>query len=542
MTTLLGLIAACSAASLISAPLCASSAPTPVPVNVLTFHNNNARTGHNPHERVLSQWNVRPSKFGKLFSYPVDGYLYAQPLYASAIEIPGQGTHNVVYAASEHDSVYAFDADGLSGTPVWHQSFIDPASGITTVDSLNDLHCDNLVPEVGITGTPVISLENQALYVVSETRNQNTGEFILQLHALDLATGAEKFGGPMAINAIVPGTGNGNDGTGHVPFAPMLANQRSALLLQNGVVYVAFASNCDSGPYHGWVIAYDARTLAQRAVFNSTPNGAEGGIWQSGNGPAASAAGMIFVGIGNGSFDGKTEFGESYVKLDPKTLRVKDYFSPSNESSLSNTDEDAGTPGALIVPTQASGPAASELVGGVKTGRWFLINRAAMGKFCDWCANDYAVEVVNSRARIFDAPAFAFGMLYGGGAGAHLKGWQLVNGMLSPTAVVRSSNFFGYPGASPSISSAGSIHRLVWALDVSGYASSAPAVLHAYWAPNLAELYSSAESGARDTAGPAVKFTVPTIANGKVYVGTQIELDAYGLLPPAAVISRASHP
>ena len=527
----LELIAALLAVALVAPPLRAASAPTPVPANVLTFHNDNARTGHNPHERVLSQWNVSPFKFGKLFSYPVDGYLYAQPLYASGI----QGTHDVVYAASEHDSVFAFDADGLSAAPLWRRSFIDPADGITTVDSLNDVDCDNLVPEIGITGTPVISLANQALYVVSETKNQNTGEFILQLHALDIATGAEKFGGPATIGATVPGSGAGNDGNGHVPFVPMLANQRSALLLQNGLVYVAFASNCDKGPYHGWVMAYDALTLSQKAVFNSTPNGNSGGIWQSGNGPAASPAGMVFVGIGNGSFNGTTDFGESYVKLDPNNLRVKDYFSPSNEASLSNTDQDMGTPGGLILPMQTSGPAAAELVGGVKTGGWFLMNRAAMGTFCDSCANGEAIEMVDSRAPIFDAPAFAFGMLYGAGAGARLKGWQLSNGTLSSTAVLRSSNLFGYPGASPSISSDGNTHRLVWALDVSGYASSAPAVLHAYWAPNLAELYNSAESGARDRAGPAVKFAVPTVAGGRVYVGTQTELDVFGILPPAAV-------
>jgi hypothetical protein len=518
-------------------PLRAASTPTPTPApaNVLTFHNNNARTGHNPYEHVLSQWNVNPSRFGKLFVYPVDGYLYAQPLYASAISIPGEGVHNVVYAASEHDSVSAFDADGLSATPLWHQSFIDPADGITTVDSLNDVDCDNLVPEIGITGTPVISLANRALYVVSEVKNQGSGEFIMQLHALDLATGAEKFGGPATIAAAVSGSGTGNDGRGHVPFVPMLANQRSALLLQNGLVYVAFASNCDKGAYHGWVMAYDALTLARKAVFNSTPDGSEGGIWQSGNGPAASASGMIFVGIGNGSFNGTTDFGESYVKLDPNTLRVKDYFSPSNEASLSNTDEDMGTPGGLILPAQPSGPTASELVGGAKTGGWFLINRAAMGRLCDSCADDNAIEVVDSRAPIFEAPAFAFGMLYGAGAGARLKAWQLSNGLLSSTAVMRSSNLFGYPGASPSISSDGSTHRIVWALDVSGYASSAPAVLHAYWAPDLAELYNSAESGARDMAGPAVKFAVPTVAGGKVFVGTQTELDVYGLLPPVSV-------
>ncbi|MGA8058559.1 MAG: hypothetical protein WB999_09965, partial [Candidatus Binataceae bacterium] len=235
----------------------AAATPTPAPVNVLTFHNDNMRSGLNPHETNLSPSNVKVRTFGKLFSYPVDGYLYAEPLYVSQLAIPGQGTHNVVYAASEHDSVYAFDADGLVTTPLWQDSFIDPAAGITTVSALNDVDCGNLVPEIGITGTPVISLDNQALYVVSETKNQNNDTFALELHALDLATGAEKPGSPVPISATVAGTGLGNDGHGHVSFVPALALQRPALLLSNGMLYIAFGSNCDKGPYHGWLLAYD---------------------------------------------------------------------------------------------------------------------------------------------------------------------------------------------------------------------------------------------------------------------------------------------
>jgi hypothetical protein len=208
----------------------AAATSTPVPINIVTFHNDNMRSGLNPHETKLLPANVNVNTFGKLFSYPVDGYLYAEPLYVSQLAIPGQATHNVVYVASEHDTVYAFDADGLVTTPLWQKSFIDPANGITTVSALNDIGCTNLVPEIGITGTPVISLANQALYVVSETKNQNTGAFALELHALDLATGAEKFGGPVPISATVAGVGNGNDGHGHVSFVAKLALQRPALL------------------------------------------------------------------------------------------------------------------------------------------------------------------------------------------------------------------------------------------------------------------------------------------------------------------------
>jgi hypothetical protein len=512
----------------------ASVLAAPVPVNVLTFHNDNLRSGHNQHETILRPSNVTSRTFGKLFSYPVDGYLYAEPLYVSQLAIPGQGMHNVVFVASEHDSVYAFDADGLVTAPLWQTSFIDPSNGITTVDALNDIHCGNLVPEIGITSTPVISLANQALYVVSEVKNQNTNSYPIELHALDLATGAEKFGGPVPISATVNGTGLGNDGHGHVPFVPKLALQRSALLLANGMVYLAFASNCDLGNYHGWLLAYDALTLVQKAAFNATPNGSEGGIWQSANGPSASQAGNVFIGLGNGTFNGTTDYADSFVKLDPM-LHVLDYFTPSGQLEMSLLDDDGGITGAVLLPEQPFGPAAYELMGGIKSGRFYLLNRGPMGKFCLACEDSQAIGIVDTGARLFDAPAYGFGLIYIGGVGVKLKAWSIINGRMSAGPVAHSPTAFGYPGTSPAISSDGGLHRTVWALDDSGYGASAPAVLHAYWASNLAETYNSAQApGSRDTAGPAVKFTVPTVANGKVYVGTQTELDVYGLLstPP----------
>ena len=513
-----------------AAPLKAA-APTPAPVNVLTFHNDNMRSGHNRGETILKVSNVNSATFGKLFSYPVDGYLYAEPLYVSQLAIAGQGTHNVVFAATEHDSVYAFDADGLTPTPLWQASFIDPANGITTVNA-TDVQCDNLVPEIGITGTPVISLENQALYVVSEAKDQNTGSYLMELHALDLATGEEKPGSPVSISATVNGTGLGNDGHGHVSFVPQLALQRPALLLANGMIYIAFASNCDRGDYHGWVLAYDALTLVQRAAFNTTPNGSEGGIWQSGNGPSASQFGDVFVGIGNGTFNGKTDYGDSFVKLDPM-LRVVDYFTPSDQATLSANDDDGGITGAVLLPPQTLGPATLEVMGGIKSGRFYLLRRSSMGRFCATCNDSQAIGVLETGFPLFDAPAYAFGFVYLGGVGARLKAWPIINGRLSASAAARSATAFGYPGASIAISSDGSVRRIVWALDESGYGNSLPAVLHAYWAPDLSERYNSAQAGSRDTAGPAVKFAVPTVANGKVYVGTQTELDVYGPLPTA---------
>jgi hypothetical protein len=376
------------------------------------------------------------------------------------------------------------------------------------------------VPQIGITGTPVINLQSQALYVVSEVKNQNTNTYLIQLHALDLATGAEKFGGPVTISASVAGTGAGNDGAGHIPFVAKLANQRPALLLANGMVYVAFASNCDLGNYHGWLLAYDALTFAQRAVFNATPNGGNGGIWQSGNGPAATSFGKIFIGIGNGTFDGRRDYGDSFVKLDP-TLHVIDYFTPSNENTLNDTDEDAGITGAVLLPDPTF-----ELMGGVKTGRFYLLSRGSMGKFCLPCNDSQAVSILDLGHSIFDVPAYALGRVYIGAVGARLKSWSVMNGKLSPFAAARSANTFKYPGTTPAISSDAGLHLIVWALDVSG----GPAILHAY-RTDLTEIYNSAQAGSRDTAGPGVKFTVPTVANGKVYVGTQTELDVYGLLP-----------
>jgi hypothetical protein len=284
------------------------------------------------------------------------------------------------------------------------------------------------------------------------------------------------------------------------------------------------------------MMAYDAATLVQKAVFNSTPNGSEGGIWQSGNGPSASQYGNTFIGIGNGTFNGNqlnpTDYGDSFVKLNP-TLRVMDYFTPSNQAALAATDEDGGITGAVLLPDQQFGPATFELIGGVKTGRFYLLNRAPMAKFCSACNDSQAIGRVDIGFGLFDAPAFAKGLVYIGGVGARLKAWKVLNGRMSARPVAKTATAFGYPGTSPAVSSNAGFQAIVWALDVSGFASGDPAVLHAYWAYNLSELYNSAQaSGSRDAAGPAVKFTVPTIANGKVYVGTQTELDVYGLLHP----------
>jgi hypothetical protein len=279
------------------------------------------------------------------------------------------------------------------------------------------------------------------------------------------------------------------------------------------------------GKYHGWVLAYDALTLAPKAVFNPTRNGSAGGIWQSGNGPAATSSGNIFIGIGNGTFDGTADYGDSFVKLDPM-LHVLDYFTPSNEYTLDVTDQDGGITGMVLLRGQTY-----EAMGGVKSGRFYLLSRGPMGKFCSFCDDSQALGVLNLTSQIFDVPAYAVGRVYIGAAGARLKSWSILNGQLSPVAAARSANTFGYPGTSPSISSDAGVHPVAWTLDVSGYGDGDPAILHAYRADDLTETYNSTQAGSRDTAAAGVKFTVPTVANGKVYVGTQTELDVYGLLP-----------
>ena len=293
--------------------------------SVLTFHNDNARDGANLTETTLTPANVNPTNFGKVASFAVDGYVYAQPLYASNLNVPGVGAKGVVFVATEHDSVYAFDAGAPTGAaPLWHDSFINPAAGVTTVPQADVISTD-IAPEIGITGTPVIDAATNTLYVVAKTKEVTGGvtSYVQRLHALDATTGAEKFGGPVVISATVPGTGDGSV-NGAVTFDPLRENQRSGLLLSNGVLYAAWASHGDNGPYHGWVMAYNAATLQQLAVFNASPDDGEAGIWMNGCGPSADAAGNLYLASGNGDFDANTAGGSSYgdsaIKLSPASL------------------------------------------------------------------------------------------------------------------------------------------------------------------------------------------------------------------------------
>jgi hypothetical protein len=501
---------------------------------MLTYHNDNARTGQNLNETVLTPANVDPATFGKLFSYAVDGYVYAQPLYVSDVPIGGQ-LHNVVIVATQHDSVYAFDADNRTTEPLWHTSFIDPANGVTTVSS-GDVSCTDIIPEIGITSTPVVDPVTGSLYVVAKT-NEN-GIMTHRIHVLDITTGAAKPGSGVAIQPSVPGSADPNDGNGLVLFDSHRELQRAALLLNDNVLYVAFASHCDSLPTHGWIAAYDARTLAMLAALNVTPDGEEGGIWHSGGGPAADAAGNVFVVTGDGTFDaseGGNNYGDSILKLDGQTLAVLDYFTPHDQLTLAGGDLDLGSGGPVLLPDQVVGPEHLLIMAG-KAGTIYLVDRNNMGHIGATSDDQIVQSLPNALGsgfgKFFGLPTFFGSSIYFVGKADTLKAFTFTDGQLSASPAAETSTVFGFPGGTPAVSAEGSANGIVWVLQNDQFSSSGPTVLHAYDATNVAvELYNSGQNASRDYAGPAVKFTVPTVANGKVYVGTQDRLTAFGLLP-----------
>ena len=514
-------------------------------VSVTTQHNDNSRTGQNLSETLLTPANVNPTSFGKLFAYPVDGMIYAQPLYLSNISING-GAHNVVFVATEHDSVYAFDADNQSGSGaglLWQVSLLSPdhgaAAGATTVPWSAGA---DIEPEAGITGTPVIDPATQTLYVVSDSK-EGTSQ-VLRLHALDVRTGAEKFAGPVTINASVPGTGAGS-ANGTLSFNPVWENQRPGLLLLNGIVYVGFSSHEDAGPWHGWILGYDGGSLRQTGAFCVTPNGVGGGIWMSGAGLAADRPdpvghpyGRMFVPTGNGDYGvAQKNYSDSHLNLDLTggVLTVADEFTTGIQAYLTNNDLDADSGGLLILPAQTAGTHPNLLVQAGKVGTIYLLDRDNLGGYNT--TSDQAVQelqdAVGSRG-VWSSPAYWNGTVYYWGQFDHLKAFSMINGLLSAKPV-ESSESQGFPGATPSISANGNSQGIVWSIDSSGSVNGAAAILRAHDATNVATtLYSSTVNPLRDKAGAAVKFAVPTIANGKVYVGTARELDVYGFLAAAA--------
>ncbi len=506
----------------------------PSATDVLTYHNDIARTGQNLNETILTMSNVTSAKFGKLGLYSVDGLVDAQPLYASSVVVPSNGTHNILIAATEHDSVYAFDAD--TGATIWHSSMLK--SGETTSDNRG---CSQVTPEIGVTSTPVIdrtSGANGAVYVVAMSKD-SSGNYHQRLHALDLALGAELFNGPTEIQAMYPGTGDNSNGTS-VMFDPGQYEDRAGLLLMNGIVYTGWTSHCDIRPYTGWIIAYSKSTLAQTSVLNITPNGNEGAIWMAGAGLAADTSGNIYFLDANGDFDttlnssgfpSNGDYGNAFMKLSTSAgLAVADYFEMYNQSSENGSDTDLGSGGAMVLPdlNDGAGHTMHLAVGAGKDSNLYVVNRDSMGKFNPSNNNSIYQELAGALpGGVFAMPAYFSNTVYYGSVGNPIQAFTITNAKLSTSAAAHTANSFGYPGATPSVSANGASNGIVWAVE-----NSSPAVLHAFDAGTLNELYNSNQAASgRDHFGNGNKFMVPTIVNGKVFVGTPNGVVVFGLLP-----------
>ena len=538
----LGLIALCAA---ISSTAFAQT-------NVTTYHNDTARTGANTGETILTPTNVNATSFGRLFSASVDGYVYAQPLYMAGVTM-GVGTyqagttHNMVIVATEHDSIYAFDADsngGANAAPLWQISLLDSAHGAATGASSvpsGDVGSGDIVPEVGITATPVIDQATKTLYVVGKTKE--SGTYVQRLHAIDITTGLEKFGGPVALAASVPGTGTGSSG-GTLKFDPLWENNRPGLLLLNGIVYMAFAAHGDNGPWHGWLLAYNAATLKQTGAWCPSPNSLGSGIWMSGAGLAADVPtgkpyGRIFTVTGNGTFDAapaysnSMNYGDSIVRLDLTngSPTVVDDFTPHQQASLNGSDQDQGSGGVLVLPDAVGGGSGNHQLAQLgKSGIVYVLNRENLGGYNPNNSTDPGQKA--STGGLWGAPAYWNGNVYIWAQSDHLKSFGFANGTLtssSPNSV--SVESAGTYSPSPSISANGTTNGIVWSLKTDNFGSKGPTTLYAHDATNVAKLlYSSATNATADNPGPSVKFVAPTIANGKVYVGTETQLSVFGLL------------
>jgi hypothetical protein len=500
-------------------------------INVLTYHYDLSRTGADLNETTLTPANVNSTTFGKLFVDPVDGKVNAQPLYVANLAIPGKGTHNVLFVATEHDTIYALDADhftGINGTPLWKVSLL----GTGEVPSDNR-GCGQITPEIGITATPVIDLSTDTMYVVAMSKlvSGSTTTYFQRLHALDITTGAEKFGGPVTITASAPGTG---DGGSTVTFQAANQVNRPGLLLLNNVVYTFWGSHCDAGVYYGWIIAYDATTLKQLSVFNVDPNLQKGSVWASGVAPAAGSAGNIFLMTGNGGFDANTggpDYGDTFLRLSTSSgLKVAGFFTPDNQQFLNQNDLDLGSGGVLLLPSNVGSSAHRYLaIGAGKGATIYLIDRVNPGGF-DPNTDHVVQELTSVINKEYGAPAYFNGTVYIGSVSDPLMAFSISNAVLSTSPTSQTSTVFGYPGTTPSISANGTTNGIVWAAENGNVA-----VLHAFDATDLSkELYNSNQAANnRDHFGMGNKFITPVIANGKVYVGTTTGVAVFGLLPAA---------
>ncbi len=510
--------------------------------NVLTYHNNNARTGLNAAETTLTLSNVNSASFGKLFTVTVDGLVDGEPLYLSAVPIPGSGTHNLLIVVTENDSVYAFDAD--TGGAIWNISTLGAGEKAS-----DDRGCSQVTPQIGITSTPVIRRpagSNGVIYTVAMSKN-SSGDYFQRLHALDAMTGKELYNGPVTITAKYPGTGDNSSG-GEVVFDPAQYKERSGLLLAGDTVYLTWASHCDIRPYTGWVMGYNATTLAQKTVINVTPNGNEGAIWGSGAGLTADGSGNIFFLDANGVFDttltsggfpDSGDYGNAFIRLTTSGgLAVADYFEMDNGVEESNGDVDLGSGGALLLPPMkdGSGNTWNLAVGAGKDTNLYIVNRESMGKFNPKSNGNYQELSGALPGGIWSMPAYANGRLYYGPVGQPILEFQFKDAKLLTTPVAKTNNSFGYPGATPSISSNKGSNTIVWAAE-----NTNPAVLHAYNAKTLVELYNTNQAaGGRDHFGAGNKYITPMIINGKVYVGTTNGVGAFGLLSDGAAAATAA--
>jgi hypothetical protein len=497
--------------------------------SVLTYHNDVARTGQDLNETTLTLGSVNSSSFGKLGFLTTQGKVDAEPLYVPGLSIGG-ARHNVVFVATEHDSVYAFDADNFS--QLWQTSVL--GSGETTSDPHS---CSQITPEIGITSTPVIDPKagpNGTIFVVAMSKD-SSGNYHQRLHALDLATGAEQSGSPATIQATYTGA------SGQDTFDPYQYAERASLLLLNGVIYMGWTSHCDQTPYQGWLMGYNESTLQQTGVLDLTPNGSEGSIWMAGAGLAADPNAFIYFLDANGTFDAtlnatgfpiNSDYGNSFLKISTTggALSVADYFAMSNTVAESNADEDLGSGGALVLPDMkdASGNTVHLAVGAGKDGNIYVVNRDSMGKFNS--NSDAAIyqEIDGAlQGGIFGMEAYFNGTVYFGPVSNTLKAFPATNAKLASSPSSVSAATYAYPGATPSISANGASNGIVWTVENSG----GTGVLHAYDASNLAsELYNSNQAANGRDQFADNKFITPMIANGKVYVGTPTGVAVFGLL------------
>ena len=525
--------------------------------NVYTYHYNNQRTGANLNETVLTPANVNQNSFGKLFAHKVDGAIYAQPLYVANVPVAGVGTRNVVYCATEHGSVYAWDADttgGANGHPLWQISVLDPTHGVSSI--AGDINQAEVLQEVCITGTPVIDPSTNALYFVAQTYEVtgSVGTYVQRLHAVDIRSGAEIAPFPVVIQGSVPGTER-NPGQTVTPFISQRELQRAGLTLVNGVIYIAWCGITEDGR-HGWLMGYNAlgtpNAGQQRSIFCTSPNANLGGIWGSGNGVEADTLGNVYTVTGNGTFDGNNINGADWSQCVLRLstiggLTVTDYFAPFNNGALSSIDSDFGSGGLLLLP-DAVGSAQHPhlLLACGKEGRIYLLDRDNLGQFSP-TGDNVVQEMLGVINGVFGSPVYwndgTTGYVYYSGKRDYLKEFTIANGLMSSAPVAAAPDLFGWPGSVPSVSANGTHGGIVWTLQDDGYKGGSQSILRAYNALDVSqELYDSTQAGSRDTASPAVKFTTPIVANGKVYIGTKTSLGVYGLLPgaPPTVVTPAA--